>query len=60
MSEVKKIGVIDVNLEGCKGFSRKDIDKIFREYSEKFRDDLEAEILKAYPPKKKEQKKEGQ
>jgi len=59
MSKVIKIGRIDVNLEGCKSLSRKDINSIFSKYSEDFRDDLEKAIAKEYP-KKKKKTKEGE
>ena len=61
MSKLIKIGRIGVNLEGCENLSRKDIDSMFRNYSEEFRDEFEAEVAKAYPKKKKKKKsKEGE
>jgi ClpP class serine protease len=58
MSKSVKIGRIDVNLEGCKNLSRKDINSIFSNYTDDFRNELEELIAKAYPKKKKQTKKE--
>jgi ClpP class serine protease len=60
MSKIIRIGRIDVNLEGCKSLSRKDINSIFSKYSEDFRNDLEDAIAKEYPKKVKKKSKEGE
>ena len=57
MGKIVRIGRIDVNLEGCKSFSRKDINSIFSKYTEDFRNELEEWIAKEYPKKKKQTKK---
>jgi ClpP class serine protease len=60
MSKSVKIGRIDVNLEGCKNLSRKDINSIFSKYTDDFRNELEELIAKEYPKKKKQTKKGGE
>ena len=57
MSNIVKVGSIEVNLDGLKGLSRSDIDKMYAHKTQEWRDALWSHVAPVEKPKKKKQPK---